>query len=105
MGKKIGYGSLSGILFIFAIIFSFTVKSYTLGDNILNLLNLKSWSHNTEGLHYTVFYSLVLVIISLMIGKKYSNNFGSIHLPRTINTKIVFNIIVILVALLFIRNI
>jgi len=82
MNKKIGYGSFSSILFLFAIIFSFTVNSFTLGDLILNLVNLKSWSSNTNGFHYTIIYSVILIIVSLAIGTKFPNDFGSIHLPR-----------------------
>jgi len=104
MKKKIGYGSLSSVLFLFAIIFSFTLNSYTLGDSILALLNLKSWSSNTNGFHYTIIYSGILIIISLAIGNKFPTDIGSIHIPRTKGKKIIFCFITVIVMFLIVLN-
>ena len=48
-----------------------------IGDNILNYIGLKSWSNGNQGTHYTIFYSLLFYIPSLIIGYKFNDNFGS----------------------------
>ncbi|MGL5084799.1 MAG: hypothetical protein ACRC68_03645 [Clostridium sp.] len=47
------------------------------GDNILNTVGLKAWSNGTQGTHYTVFYSLIFFISSVVIGYKFEENIGS----------------------------
>ena len=45
-----------------------------LGDYLLGLVNLPAWSNGTSGMHYTVWYSLVLLIPAFILGKKYENH-------------------------------
>ncbi len=75
--NKIGIGSASLLLFIIGCLFSFTFNGICIGDNILNYIGLKAWSNGNTGTHYTVFYSLLFFIPSLIIGYKFKDNFGS----------------------------
>lgn len=75
--KKIGIGSISLLLFIIGYLFSFTFNGICIGDNILTYIGLKAWSSGNSGTHYTVLYSLVFFIPSLIIGYKFKDNFGS----------------------------
>ena len=75
--KKIGVGSISLLLFIIGVLFSFTFYGVCVGDNILTYIGLKAWSNNNYGTHYTIFYSLLFFIPALIIGYKFKDNFGS----------------------------
>lgn len=75
--KKIGIGSLSLLLFIVGCLFSFTFIDISIGDNILNYIGLKAWSNGNSGTHYTIFYSLLFFIPSLILGYKFKEDFGS----------------------------
>lgn len=61
---------LAILIFIFAIVFSFTVNGYTLGAEILKILGLSSWSSENMGTHYTLFYSTAMMIIAYIIFPK-----------------------------------
>jgi hypothetical protein len=74
MKKKIGMGSVSFLLFILAIVWSFNIKEFCLGDIILNTIGLPAWSGGNYGTHYTVFYSLIFLIPSIIIGYKYPSD-------------------------------
>ena len=75
--NKIGIGSLSLLLFIVGCLFSFTFNDICIGDNILTYIGLKAWSNGNSGNHYTIFYSLLFFIPSLIFGYKFKDNFGS----------------------------
>ncbi|WP_270304834.1 hypothetical protein [Terrisporobacter petrolearius] len=75
--KKIGIGSLSLLLFVVGCLFSFTFYNLTIGDNILTYIGLKAWSNGNSGTHYTIFYSLLFFIPSLILGYKFNEDFGS----------------------------
>ena len=75
--KKIGIGSISLLLFIIGFLFAFTFNNICIGDTILNYIGLKAWSNINSGIHYTVFYSLLFFIPSLIIGYKFQDDFGS----------------------------
>ena len=75
--KKIGIGSLSLLLFVVGCLFSFTFYNLTIGDNILTYIGLKAWSNGNSGTHYTIFYSLLFFIPSLILGYKFKEDFGS----------------------------
>lgn len=76
--KKIGVGSISILLFIIGILFVLTFKNgVCYGDTILNYLGLRAWSNGTQGQHYTIFYSFVFFIPSIVIGYKFKDNIGS----------------------------
>lgn len=77
MKRKFGFGTLSIILFVFAIIWSVNIKLlnvFCLGDVVLEMLSLPAWSRSpngTTGLHYTIFYSLGILILSIIVGHKF----------------------------------
>jgi FtsH-binding integral membrane protein len=76
--KKIGLGTLSLILAIMGILFAFSFgDKECYGDIILRYINLKPWTNGNEGLHLTVFYSLIFFIPSFFLGYKFKNDFGS----------------------------
>lgn len=75
--KKIGIGSLSLLLFVVGFLFSFTFYNLTIGDNILTYIGLKAWSNGNSGTHYTIFYSLLFFVPSLILGYKFKEDFGS----------------------------
>ncbi|GAA0760320.1 hypothetical protein [Clostridium sartagoforme] len=78
INKKIGLGSLSLLLCIMGIIFSFNFGDRVCyGDVILKYIGLNPWSNGDTGTHYTVFYSLIFFIPSFIIGYKLKNNFGA----------------------------
>lgn len=86
--KKIGLGSLSFVLCLLGILFTFEFGDKScIGDHILHAIGLSSWSNGDSGIHYTVFYSaifssppLLLVIYILIIeeqkqGKSYQASY------------------------------
>ena len=76
--KKIGLGSISLLLLMFGILFSFSWKnSEAFGDTILRFLGLSPWSNGDTGIHYTVIYSLFFFIPALIVGHKHKSNFGA----------------------------
>ncbi len=71
--KRIGIGSISLLLVIVALLWCCNIKilnNFCLGDYILNIFNIPSWSNGTSGTHYTVFYSYIFLIPALIIGIK-----------------------------------
>ena len=71
--KKLGIGSVSLLLAMVALLWSCNIKwidNFCLGDYILNIFSIPSWSNGTIGTHYTVFYSYIFLIPALIIGIK-----------------------------------
>ncbi|MFI3214537.1 MAG: hypothetical protein R3Y24_14555 [Eubacteriales bacterium] len=73
LNKKIVLRVMAILLMIFSVIFSLRFDSffsstwengYCIGDNILSSVGLKAWSSGTSGTHYTVIYSLVMLLLS-----------------------------------------
>jgi len=76
--KKVGIGSISLLLFILGLLFSFSFGKYgAFGDHLLRGIGLSPWSNGETGLHYTMFYSLILYIPAWMIGKRFKSDWGS----------------------------
>jgi len=76
--RKIGIGSISILLFVIGFLFIATFKNgICVGDNILSCIGLKPWSNGNQGTHYTIFYSLLFFVPSLIIGYRFKENFGS----------------------------
>ena len=74
MKKKLGKGSLSLLLVALALLWSCNIAIYDnfcLGDYLLGLVNLPAWS---SGMHYTVWYSLVLLVPAFILGRKHENH-------------------------------
>ncbi|WP_342543565.1 hypothetical protein MHH33_08570 [Paenisporosarcina sp. FSL H8-0542] len=97
--KKIGLGSISLLLFIIGILFSISFgnrESY--GDGLLRFLGLNPWSNGDNGLHYTIFYSLIFYIPALILGYKFKNDFGA-KLGKNLSLSLI--ILILILALLF----
>ena len=77
MKKKLGKGSLSLLLVILAMLWSCNIAvfdNFCLGDYLLGLVILSAWSNGTSGMHYTVWYSLVLLVPAFILGRKHENH-------------------------------
>lgn len=69
--KKLGIGSLTIVLFILAIVWSISIGEFCIGDTALNVLGLRAWSNVESGTHFTVFYSMLFLIPSVILSYKY----------------------------------
>ena len=74
--KKIGFGTVSFLLVIFAIVwsFSFGLNGFCLGDTVLSFLGMPAWSNGNSGSHYTIFYSLIFLLPAVPISFKYESD-------------------------------
>ena len=74
--KKIGFGTVSFLLVILAIVwsFSFGLNGFCLGDTVLSFLGMPAWSNGNSGSHYTIFYSLIFLVPAVPISFKYEND-------------------------------
>lgn len=78
INKKIGFGSLSLLLCIIGILFSFSFGNKgSLGDVIINFLGLRAWSHGNRGEHYTIYYTFIFFIPSIILGFKFKDDLGA----------------------------
>lgn len=78
VNKKIGLGSLSALLWVFGILFALSLGNQpAIGDRIVESIGLKAWSNVDTGIHYTLFYSFIFFIPSLILGYQYKENFGA----------------------------
>lgn len=99
--KKIGFGSLSLLLFICGILFSISFSNgESYGDSILRSIGLNPWSNGNSGVHYTIFYSLIFYIGALILGYEFKNDLGA-KLGRTLSF---ITIIFISVSVIFITQ-
>lgn len=89
--KQVGIGSISLLLVIIALIWSYNIFGFCLGDKVLSIFNLPTWSngnseqivntfsivtvsHNGQGIHYTAYYSIILVVPALVLAIKNKNH-------------------------------
>ena len=90
--KKIDIGTISLLLVIFAFIWSFNILDFCIGDKVLEFLNIPTWSGNGneqqivdtffivtftkdgQSIHYTVFYSFILLLPALVLAVKNKND-------------------------------
>ena len=79
MKKKLGIGSLSLILALLAFVWSFEILGFCLGDTVLTVLKIPTWSDNlhSNGTHYTVFYAFIFLVPSIVLSLKYKNDYGA----------------------------
>lgn len=76
---KLGLGSLSLLLCIIGILFTFTFAGHkeSFGDAVIRFIGLKTWSNGTEGTHYTIYYSFIFFIASIFMGFKFRKDTGA----------------------------
>ncbi|WP_455683706.1 hypothetical protein [Thomasclavelia sp.] len=90
--KKIGTGSISLLLVIVAFVWSYNVLDFCVGDKVLAFFNITTWSSGVseqqiinsfsiipftkdgQSIHYTVFYSLVLLFPAVVLAIKNKND-------------------------------
>lgn len=75
--KKLAFGLITLLLAGVGIIFVFTFGDKNYGDIILNNIGVRSWSKGNSGTHYTIYYSLIFFIPSVILGYKYKDNIGA----------------------------
>lgn len=98
--KKIGFGSISLLLFICGILFSISFNGDSYGDSILRSIGLNPWSNGNSGTYYTIFYSLIFYIGALILGFEFKNDFGA-TLGKTLS---LITIIFISISVIFIAK-
>lgn len=74
--KKVGIGSLSLLLVVIAFIWTFEFFGICVGDHILTTFNIPTWANmaNASGVHYTIYYSFIFLVLALILGLKFKNN-------------------------------
>ena len=73
--RKVGLGTFSPVILILSIILSFSFgNNIVIGDLILESIGLKAWSDGHTGVHYTLFYTLLMVVLAYYIGDKYETH-------------------------------
>jgi hypothetical protein len=78
VNKKVGLGSFSLLICVMGILFAFSFGDKgCLGDVVLELIGLKSWSNGASGRHYTIFYTPIFFIPSVVLGHKFKNDLGA----------------------------
>ncbi len=80
MARRIGLGTISLLLIILGILWSISLGGFRgvcLGDNVLGYLGLKAWSNGTDGIHLTVYYSLIFYISAFIVAVKNKNDLGA----------------------------
>lgn len=95
--KKLGLGSLSFLLVIVGILFSFTIGEYgAIGDHILRFIGISPWSNGETGTHMTLFYSVVFYIPGFIIGSKYKGDFGA-ETGRSLSLILILSLLALLI--------
>lgn len=76
--KKIGVGSLALLLAILGLVLSFPIGNQdVLGDQLLKTIGLKACSNGNDGIHYTMFYSLAILVGAMILGYLFKHDFGA----------------------------
>ncbi len=80
IARRIGLGTISLLLIIVGILLSLSFGGFRgvcLGDNVLGYLGLKAWSNGTDGIHLTVYYSLIFFLSAFIVAVKNKNDLGA----------------------------
>lgn len=79
MIKKTGYGSLSILFFILAILSSVKVaRTFCLGDVLLKAFGIPTWTNGDHlGVHNSVFVTIGFLIAGLVVGKTFNKDWGA----------------------------
>ncbi len=79
MIKKTGYGSLSIVFFILALLSSIKIaRTFCLGDVILKAFGIPVWTNGDHsGFHNSVLLSIGFLIAGLIIGKIFNKDWGA----------------------------
>ncbi|WP_073341034.1 hypothetical protein [Clostridium grantii] len=70
--KEIGLGTISPILLVLGLTFNTLLKSA-----IINFFQLKSIYSFANKINYTIIYSILFFIASVLVGSKYKDDFGA----------------------------
>ena len=76
--KAVGLGSLALLLALMGIAWGITLHGVCLGDYVLNLVGLRTWSIGNPTTHVTVFYSLIFFALSFVFGITHKDDYGSL---------------------------
>lgn len=71
MKKHLGKGSFSLLLTLLALLWACNLGFWgniCLGDRVLAFFGLPAWSDGTSGMHYTVWYALILLVPAFLLG-------------------------------------
>jgi hypothetical protein len=94
--RKVGIGTLSLVLSVFAFLFLVSHKEDpSLGDRIVSALGFAPWSGGTAKFHNTILYSIPIIALAAILGFRYPKDFGA-HIGR--NMAILCGIFVIILA-------
>ncbi len=79
MIKKTGYGSLSILFFILAMLSSVKIaRTFCLGDVLLKAFGIPAWTDGDHlGFHNSVFVTVGFLIAGLVIGKTFNKDWGA----------------------------
>jgi hypothetical protein len=79
MKRKIGWGTASIALLLLSILWSSNIsRTFCLGDVVLGGIGLKAYSGKYgEGMHYTIFYSLGMLVAGYLMGRLFPKDFGA----------------------------
>lgn len=79
MIKKTGYGSLSIVFFILAILSSTKIaRTFCLGDEILNAIGISPWSGSgSMGFHRSIYITIVFLVLGLAVGRIFNRDWGA----------------------------
>lgn len=79
MIKKTGYGSLSIIFFILAILSSIKIaRTFCLGDELLKAFGIPVWSRGGHtGFHNTTYLTIGFLLAGLVVGKVFYKDWGA----------------------------
>lgn len=89
--KRVGMGSISLLFMIIALIWSYNIFGFCLGDQVLSIFKLPVWSNGSneqivntfsivtfsnkgQGIHYTSYYALIFVLPALALAIKNKNH-------------------------------
>lgn len=79
MIKKTGYGSLSILFFILAILSSIKVaRTFCLGDVLLKAFGIPAWTNGDHlGFHNSILVTIGFLIAGLVVGKAFNKDWGA----------------------------
>lgn len=87
--KQLGFGSTSLIFLLLGILWACDINHFCVGDYILDVIGMKSWSN---GRHTGILYSLIFLVPSCYIAYKWPKDLGA---NICFKISIIFSLIII----------